>query len=92
VRLPGGPRQGYLPQAQGGPRHRCEGQLATVQIKALIYSPAHKRTEGRAPLWCSEFTTKAATLQGDSEHFAAGVKQNLRDLRAWWSSHPLWNS
>jgi hypothetical protein len=27
----------------------------------------HKRTEGRAPVWGSEFTTKAATLQGGSE-------------------------
>ena len=29
-----------------------------------LISPTHKRTEGRAPLWCSEFTSKAATLQG----------------------------
>jgi hypothetical protein len=27
----------------------------------------HKRTERRAPMWESEFTTKAATLQGDSD-------------------------
>jgi hypothetical protein len=27
----------------------------------------HKRTEGRAPMWGSEFTTKAATLQGGGE-------------------------
>jgi hypothetical protein len=26
--------------------------------------PTHKRTEGRAPVWGSEFTTQAATLQG----------------------------
>ena len=26
-------------------------------------SPTHKRTEGLAPVWGSEFTTKAATLQ-----------------------------
>jgi hypothetical protein len=26
--------------------------------------PPHKRTEGRAPVWGSEFTTKAATQQG----------------------------
>ena len=29
-----------------------------------ITSPAHKRAEGRASVWGSEFTTKAATLQG----------------------------
>ena len=28
-------------------------------------SPAHKRTEGRATVWGSEFTSKDATLQGD---------------------------
>jgi hypothetical protein len=28
----------------------------------LVVSPTHKRTEGRAPVWGSEFTTKAATL------------------------------
>ena len=27
-------------------------------------SPAHKRTEGRAPVWGSEFTSKDAALQG----------------------------
>ena len=28
--------------------------------------PTHKRTEGRAPVWGSEFTIKVATLKGDS--------------------------
>jgi len=31
----------------------------------LFISPTHKRTEGRALVWGSVFTTKAATLQGD---------------------------
>jgi hypothetical protein len=52
-----------VPQAQDGLRHRCEGQLATVQIKPSI-SHTHKRTEGRAPVWGSEFTAKVASLQG----------------------------
>jgi hypothetical protein len=32
-----------VPQAQGGPRHRCEGQLPTVQIKPSIinFVPLH---------------------------------------------------
>jgi|AntAceMinimDraft_5_1070358.scaffolds.fasta_scaffold174622_1 hypothetical protein len=29
-----------------------------------LISPAHKRTEGRAPVWGSEFTSKDTTLQG----------------------------
>jgi len=33
--------------------------------------PSHKGTEGRAPVWGSEFNTKTATLQGDSTDFAA---------------------
>ena len=42
---------------------------------ALIFSPSHKRTEGRAQVWISEFITKAATLQGDSSDFAAGKNE-----------------
>jgi hypothetical protein len=34
--------------------------------------PTHNRAEGRAPVWGSEFYTKAATPQGDSADFAAG--------------------
>jgi hypothetical protein len=29
-----------------------------------VISPTHKRTEGRAPVWGSEFTTKASAMQG----------------------------
>jgi hypothetical protein len=28
----------YMPQAQGGPRHRCEGQLTTVLIKPFLFT------------------------------------------------------
>ena len=31
-----------------------------------VISPTHKRTEGRAPVWGSEFTSKNAALQGGS--------------------------
>ena len=31
-----------------------------------LISPIHKRTEGRAPVWGSEFTSKDAALQGES--------------------------
>jgi hypothetical protein len=29
-----------------------------------VISPAYERTEGRAPVWGSEFTSKGAALQG----------------------------
>jgi hypothetical protein len=29
-----------------------------------LVSPTHKRTEGRSPVWGSEFNIKAAALQG----------------------------
>jgi hypothetical protein len=35
-------------------------------IAGLLFSPTHKRTEGRAPVWGSEFTSKDAALQGGS--------------------------
>jgi|AntAceMinimDraft_5_1070358.scaffolds.fasta_scaffold220559_1 hypothetical protein len=44
------------------------------------YKPTHKRTEGRAPVWGFKFTTKAATLQGGSEDFAARLIVNFWNL------------
>ena len=39
--------------------------LADQQIsKSNIISPTHKRTEGRAPVWGSVFTSKDAAVQG----------------------------
>jgi hypothetical protein len=37
-------------------------------------SITHKRTEGRAPVWGSEFTTKDAKYMGNSAEIAAGLK------------------
>jgi hypothetical protein len=45
-----------------------------------MFSPTQKRTKGRAPVWGSEFTTKAATLQEGSADFAARPKVKLWDL------------
>ena len=45
-------------------------------------SPTHKRTEGQAPVWGSEFTAKAAKLQDDSVDFAARLSVQIWDLRA----------
>jgi hypothetical protein len=40
-------------------------------IKTII-SPTHNRTEGRAPVWGSEFTSKGAALQGGSAKLLLG--------------------
>jgi hypothetical protein len=38
-----------------------------------IFSPTHKRTEGRAPVWGSEFTLKRRrTTGGDTAETAVG--------------------
>ena len=46
-------------------------RLLTLELRfrlnmesAGFISPTHKRTEGRAPVWGSEFTSKDAALQG----------------------------
>jgi hypothetical protein len=41
-------------------------------IRRFVIIPTYKRTEGRAQVWGSEFTTKAASIQRDSTDFAAG--------------------
>jgi hypothetical protein len=49
--------------------------------------PTHKRTEGRTPVWGSEFTTKDATLQGDSAGIASKLNVKLWVLVVvtdWW--------
>jgi len=40
----------------------------------VIISPTHKRTEGRTPVWGSEFTSKDATLQGGSSRSRCWAK------------------
>jgi hypothetical protein len=37
-----------------------------LSARGLVVSPTHKRTEERAPVWGSEFTSKAIKLQGGS--------------------------
>jgi len=44
-----------------------------------VVSPTHKRTEGRAPAWSSEFTTKEAALQRDSAEIAAMLNVKFWD-------------
>ena len=52
------------------------------EAKNMFISPTHKRTEGRAPVWGSEFTSKDAALQG-SRKIAARLNAKLYDLPAW---------
>jgi len=40
-----------------------ENQESKIEPWGII-SPTHKRTEGRAPVWGSEFTSKDAAIQG----------------------------
>jgi hypothetical protein len=60
---------------------------------SVPFSPARTRTEGHAPVWGSEFTTKAATIQGDSADFVPGLNRKFVRLAAclraaWWSPTP----
>ena len=55
----------------------------TLVIGTLkLISPTHKRTEGRAPVWGSELTSKDAALQGDPAETVAGLNVKL------WTSVP----
>jgi ABC-type transport system involved in cytochrome c biogenesis permease component len=50
-------------------RFRRSGLLIPILLPPAswpVISPAHKRTEGRVPVWGSEFTSKYAALQGGS--------------------------
>jgi hypothetical protein len=52
-----------------------------------LVSPTHKRAEGRAPVWGSEFTSKAAALQRDPAETAATLNVKLWVLVVvtdWW--------
>jgi hypothetical protein len=54
---------------------------ALVASCDIFISPTHKRTEGLAPVWGSEFTSKDAALQGGAAETAARLNVKLRDLR-----------
>ena len=48
-------------------RYSGELTLAAMYLRRVrVISPTHKRTEGRASVWGSEFTSKEAALQGGS--------------------------
>ena len=46
----------------------------------MFISPTHKRIEGRAPVWGSEFTSKDAALHGGVGEIAARLNEKLCDL------------
>ena len=47
-----------------------------------VISPTHKRTNGRAPVWGSEFTSKRRrSTGGDPAETAARLNVKLRNLR-----------
>jgi hypothetical protein len=66
-------------------------EMAKISLMRLhlIISPKHKRTEGRAPVWDSEYKSRYTT-GGDSEVFAARLNVNFWDLCGdWWYGSPL---
>jgi hypothetical protein len=65
---------------------RLFGRLARASTANAIFNifcPTHKRTEGRASVWGSEFTSKDAALQEGSK-IAVRLNVKLCDLPDWW--------
>jgi hypothetical protein len=48
-----------------------------VDFRVSLFSPTHKRTEGRPPVWGSEFTSKVAKLQGDLAEVSSTPNEKL---------------
>jgi|AntAceMinimDraft_5_1070358.scaffolds.fasta_scaffold123750_2 hypothetical protein len=69
-------------RAQGSENsvNRLPAYYAPFPKNKPLYSPHTQATEGRAPVWGSEFTTQVATLQGDSADFAARLNVQFLDL------------
>jgi hypothetical protein len=58
------------------------GTRINSALMALIVGPPHTRTEGRSPVWDSEFTTNAATLKVNSTDFGITLKTKAVHLPA----------
>ena len=58
--------------------HKKNTGLATARFTSPLVSPTHKRTEGRAPVWGSELTSKDAALQGGSIRNRCRLNVKLR--------------
>ena len=63
---------------------RRPGRLFNTLIQFKVISPTHKRAEGRALVWGSEFTSKDAALQGGVGEIAARLNVKLCDLPGDW--------
>jgi hypothetical protein len=57
----------------------CSFVSGDVRVWDILISPTHKRTEGLAPVWGSEFTSKDAALQGGVSEMAATLNAKLCD-------------
>jgi hypothetical protein len=84
---PGGERRiSAQPFCSGGSEkmvlNPSEVALGPVVARARVFSPTHKRTEGRAPVWGSEFTSKDAALQGGAWNRCYAERKIVRS--AWW--------
>jgi hypothetical protein len=58
-------------------KHALHEEIMMLQRKGVLkihfFSPTHKRTEGRAPVWGSEFTSnRRRTTGGDPAETAVG--------------------
>jgi hypothetical protein len=54
-----------------------------------VISPTHKRSEGRAPVWGSEFTSKDAAIQGGVGEIAAGLNVKMCVLVVVVATYPM---
>ena len=60
-------------------------QEISCTVVALLISPTHKRTEGRAPVWGSEFTSKRRRTTGGilKQSSLRRVRSNNLKLASW---------
>jgi hypothetical protein len=80
VHFPDGAPSGEKTAANGAAPHFGIRRYFWGRQSAFI-SPTHKRTEGRAPVWGSEFTSKRRrTTGGDPAETAARLNVKLRLL------------
>jgi hypothetical protein len=60
--------------------------LHHLEVTALLISPTHKRTEGRAPVWGSEFmfTSKYAIPHRGPSRNRCWAERKIMDFGDWW--------
>ena len=70
----------------GSSRNRCRLNVKLRDLRdwwCVFFSPTHKRTEGRAPVWGSEFTSKDAAIQGGSSRNRCRLNVKMCVLTDW---------